>query len=941
MMKKISVICILLSCIFSIKLLAQDPAQASLMQGNNQYVMYESERDKGVNTDLMYSYLFESYEHFVKVLELPNNAKYAEGAKNRLRSMYPALFNAAVYYEEKMNPAKVLNFAGAYVDLPQMQAFRSEMLPQNAQYPDVVFLAATRAQYLKQNQRAAKYFSTYLNLPDGEREPGKEKSCYVSLSMIYGGLKDFASQEQILLKAVAKYPVEINFFYNLVNVYMATRNHAKLLNTFDQILAINPNDEQILPLKANMLKSQGNYSEALDIFKRLYALHPNDIKILRGLATTNYSVGVTILDEGKTVIDNQEYALIHQKAMPYFNDARAQLQQVLAINPADKQCMIGLANTFKFLDMTAEAEVLGRMVDAGENYSSFDGRLIAYNEAMQQQAQKKTAEEPGNPRPVNPAQLAINVTEFADGNNNKVIDAGEAVTISFSIANTGLGDAFNVRLRFSEQNGYDQYFDGPKELDGGNIPAGTSKDYTFRYVVSKDMPSTQAVINIYAFEANGFDADPYAITVNTQEYAMPRLKVADYQFFASEGSSITIGNNGKITIALQNTGTQTAKDVKLNFKLPDNVFATDASLMTVDSIAPGDVRIIDYNFVVNKRFMGDSLAVMLSVKESTNTSSISDAYKVKMGEYLTSASSLNLSGNVAQKRQVDVKDFSLAFKSELMEGVPVGAANPHRYALIMGNEDYSSMLGNNSEINVPYAINDAVLFKEYCVRAFGIPEHQIKLIPNATAGLMREQTDWLLGIAKTDPEAEIFFYYSGHGSQDEATREPFLLPVDITGKNVKLGLSLTELYDNIAKHNIKAYVFLDACFSGGHKSEQALIAQKGVRIAAKMGVPQGYTLSFASSSGEQTSSVYHEKKQGYYTYFLLKTLKDSNGNITMKELFEKTTAAVRQATAIIGKIQEPQYMAPPTWPEWTNLKLVKEIAVESSPVENVSVESIQ
>ena len=61
----------------------------------------------------------------------------------------------------------------------------------------------------------------------------------------------------------------------------------------------------------------------------------------------------------------------------------------------------------------------------------------------------------------------------------------------------------------------------------------------------------------------------------------------------------------------------------------------------------------------------------------------------------------------------------------------------------------------------------------------------------------------------------------------------------------------------------------------------------------------------------------------------------------MKELFEKTTAAVRQATAIIGKIQEPQYMAPPTWPEWTNLKLVKEIAVESSPVENVSVESIQ
>lgn len=926
-MKKCTIIFALIATFFSSALLAQDPAQAAFMQGNNQYVLYESERDKGANADLMYDYLYDSYEHFVKVLGLPNNSQYVDRAKNRLRAMYPALFNAAVHYEEKMNPAKVLNFAGAYVDMPQMPAFRSEMLPQNDQYPSVVFLAATRANYLKQSQRAAKYFNSYLNLPDSDKEPGKEKSAYVSLSMLYNGMKDYTAQEQILLKAIAKYPVEINFYYNLVNVYMATNNHAKLLNTFDQILAINPNDEQILPLKANILKSQGNYTEALEIYKRLHALHPNDIKILRGLATANYSSGVTIIEEGRTVIDNQEYALIHQRAMPYFAEARNQLQQVLAQNPSDKQCMIGLANTYKFLDMTAESEVLTKMIEVGENFSSFDARLVAYNEALSQQQQAANAEAPEISVPVNPAQLAINISEFTDGNNNKVIDAGESFTVKFNIVNSGLGDAFNVRLRFTEQNGYDQYFDGPKELDGGNIPAGTTKEYTFRYVVKKEMPTALAMINIYAFEANGFDADPAEIKVNTQEYAMPRLKIADYQFFAEQGSSITIGNNGKITVALQNLGTQTARGVKLNFKLPDNVFATDNSLMQIDSIAPGDVKIIDYNFIVNKRFQGDSLAVMLTVNESTNSTSINDAYKVKMGEYLTSASALNLSGNLAQNRTVVAKDFSLSFKSELLEDIPEGNANPHRYALIMGNEDYS-MVGANAEINVPYAINDAMVFKEYCVRAFGIPEHQIKVVPNATTGMMHEQIDWLLSMAKTDPQAEIFFYYSGHGSNDEASNEPFLLPVDITGKNVRLGISLTELYDDIAKHNIKAYVFLDACFSGGYKSAAPLIAQKGVRIAAKMGVPQGYTLSFASSSGDQTSSVYHDKKQGYYTYFLIKTLKDAKGDITMKELFEKTTSAVRQATALIGKIQEPQYMVPPTWPEWANLKLVTPMPAE-------------
>ena len=40
-----------------------------------------------------------------------------------------------------------------------------------------------------------------------------------------------------------------------------------------------------------------------------------------------------------------------------------------------------------------------------------------------------------------------------------------------------------------------------------------------------------------------------------------------------------------------------------------------------------------------------------------------------------------------------------------------------------------------------------------------------------------------------------------------------------------------------------------------------------------------------------------------------------------KELFEKTSAAVKKATAMIGKIQEPQCMVSPTWTEWENLRL--------------------
>jgi hypothetical protein len=119
-----------------------------------------------------------------------------------------------------------------------------------------------------------------------------------------------------------------------------------------------------------------------------------------------------------------------------------------------------------------------------------------------------------------------------------------------------------------------------------------------------------------------------------------------------------------------------------------------------------------------------------------------------------------------------------------------------------------------------------------------------------------------------------------------------------------------------------AYVFLDACFSGGYKSEAPLIAQKAVRAEAAENEVQGRTLAFTSSSGSETSSVYHEKKQGYFTYFLIKTLQEADGNISLLDWFMKTNDAVRTATALNGKSQHPNLLVPQVgvW-DWENIQL--------------------
>lgn len=895
---------------------AQD-AGATYKKANQQYVLFESERDKGTNAAGMYTYLLEAYNDFVQVTKEQNKANYIQGTKNRLRSIYPYLLNAALYYYEQKENTKALDFAAAYIDTRYMPLFRSELLPKDDRYNSIVYFAAVTAYNMKKLDQAKRYFQIYLESGDSTQE----KDCFVYLNMIYMAQKNYEEQENILEKAISKYPVSLDFLYNLVNVHIATNNMPKLLNAIDRILKIDPNNLQVLPIKARILERQGNNLEALDIYKRLYALAPNNFELLTGLARANFNVATKIVNDGATIASDTEYALVRQKAATYLEEAQKLFMEILKQKPDSKMYMQGLAEVYQYMDMTSEYEVLNKIIADGASFTTFAPRLLAYNEALKK-SQEVTNNASSEPTPVvlEPAQLVIRVDSFIDGNNNKVIDAGESFAVKFSIANKGKGDAYSVRIRLSEQQGYDQYFEGPRELDGGNIPAGTTKEYTFRYLVKKEVPTALAKINIYAFEANGFDADPSELIVNTQEYAMPRLKIADHQFFASNGSSITLGSNGKLTIALQNFGTKTARNVKVNFTLPKNVYTTDSPEMQIDSIAPGEVATLDYGFLVNKRFSEDSVAVMLTAADDTRSSIINEAYKVKLGEYLTASTSIKINGKLAN-RKVNMQDFQLSFKSELLDGIPEGAVNRHRYALIIGNEDYS-MTGANAEINVPYAVNDAMVFREYCVRTFGIPASQIKMIPNATAGMMHEQLDWLLNMASTDPDAELFFYYSGHGNNDEATKQAYLLPVDITGKNIHLGISLADLYQKLATYPVKgAYVFLDACFSGGYKSAAPLIAQKGVRVVPKLGMPQGNTISFSSSSGDQTSSVYHDKKQGYYTYYLLKTIKDSHGDITMQELFDKTNAEVKKATALLGKMQEPQYIVSPTWKTWGSIQL--------------------
>jgi hypothetical protein len=258
------------------------------------------------------------------------------------------------------------------------------------------------------------------------------------------------------------------------------------------------------------------------------------------------------------------------------------------------------------------------------------------------------------------------------------------------------------------------------------------------------------------------------------------------------------------------------------------------------------------------------------------------------------------------------------------KNIPVsGITHNNRFALIIGNEDYSSyQTGLTSEVNVDFARNDARVFAQYVQNTLGVPERQIKLLENATAAMIRQGLAWLEQLAGVEKgNAELIFYYSGHGLPDKNTHEPYLIPVDVDGFNVTQAIKLSDLYKTLTKNPAKRItVFLDACFSGGARN-QGLLAMKDVKIKPNEEKFSGNMVVFTSSSGEESSGVDREKQHGYFTWFLLKKLQESKGDITYKAMGDYLNHSVTRETSLVSKPQTPQVLVSPdvvnSWETWS------------------------
>lgn len=240
---------------------------------------------------------------------------------------------------------------------------------------------------------------------------------------------------------------------------------------------------------------------------------------------------------------------------------------------------------------------------------------------------------------------------------------------------------------------------------------------------------------------------------------------------------------------------------------------------------------------------------------------------------------------LAQSTGTPIKGLSV-------DAVPRAAGgNAGIIALCIGNNAYQR---TEDQLDTP--INDAMLMKQTLERLPGGAE--VLMVTDGTKETMEIQLNAFKAKTKVREYKLAFFYYSGHGVEDQPTGydrpETFLLPTDaiiedveqLSTRAVPLSSILQRLND--MRTTVRA-VILDCCRTGAPKATGALMGSTknfngfDERVKSALGkavVPEATLIAFAASPGRRAAAFLKESDSNSpFTTFLSQQLATGMGNL--------------------------------------------------------------
>ena len=531
-------------------------------------------------------------------------------------------------------------------------------------------------------------------------------------------------------------------------------------------------------------------------------------------------------------------------------------------NIETRQIKIGFPAHDKTISAIAFSEKGNILVSVGN-----DNKIKIWDVSNLNIGKKKFAKETAEPR------LVCTPLMLKEDNNNGILEVGEKSKITFTVKNQGKGKAYNMIAKVALENSV-KGLSFEKEVLIGNLDADKETEASIPLTATPELASTSGTFIISIVEGNGYNPSPLKLNFQTKgasNYSF--VMITDYEYSSGTGKA-EIGAPITLKLKLKNTSQGEAKNVKIDFLLPEKVMAVNKLSEQIPSIQPDEIKEISMEFYATKEYKDSDLKIKLNI-EGTAFSNVKDVnLAIKMNETLPTYAGATMAQNTAP---TDTAQGQTLYRGsgDPLKGLNISKAKDMQigdyYALIIGIDKYKG-----TWTPLVNAVRDAQAVESMLKTKYKFDYFHKLYDQSASRESIIKEFEWL--VANVKERDNVFIYYSGHGEYKQALNKGYWVPADAMSTSTSNFISNSELQIFLAGIKSKHTLLVsDACFSGDifrgstvsipfensekyYKEVHNLVSRQAITSGGIEPVMDG---------GKEGHSV--------FAYYLLKTLGNNNG----------------------------------------------------------------
>jgi carboxyl-terminal processing protease len=251
------------------------------------------------------------------------------------------------------------------------------------------------------------------------------------------------------------------------------------------------------------------------------------------------------------------------------------------------------------------------------------------------------------PSPAGKPNLDVSITTSPSAH----IQAGDVVTVTTTVKNTGTEPAFRVLSRIQ---GDDPVFEDT-ELPIGKVAPGETRTYSAKLQVPKDALDRVDRLGVEIREAH--NALPHVTPAEIKIEAAPRPVFAYAWQLIDDGNGdglVQRGEHYRLQVQIKNTGAGPTQEatVLLRNATGDGVVLDKSRAELKEALAPGQIKEIEFPLATDATLKGDELVVELMAYDSALDVQASDKLHFKLSPTVTGQPKV---GNVTVKTPATIR----------------------------------------------------------------------------------------------------------------------------------------------------------------------------------------------------------------------------------------------------------------------------------------------